>query len=257
MADITKGKWEPLGSGARVWVTEEHRFNTDTILLADFSAPKHKEICADFGTGCGTIPLLWAIRNNPKKIIALELQERACLQAGKSIAACNLDIQLINDNINNYRQLFAPQSLDVIACNPPYKAKGRGLKNSDGDKMVARHEEELTMTQLAQAAAYSLRFGGRLCICQRPERLSDAMNIFSRHGLEPKILRLVQGHINKPPSLFLLECRRGGNMGLKVLPTLIIHENGGFTPEMIAIYGDYKDKNTVVKDSIQNNEERD
>ena len=255
MADIIDGKWEPLGANAKVLVTREHRFNTDTILLANFSAPKHKEVCADFGTGCGTIPLIWAARNKPKKIIGVELQEKAYLQAKESVLQCAFEIDLINDNIKNYKQLFHSQCFDLISCNPPYKAVGRGLKNSDDNKKIARHEEELTMEELAKAAAFSLKFGGRLCICQRPERLSDAMNIFAKHGLEPKILRLVQGHRNKAPSLFLLECRRGGNMGLKILPTLIIEENGNFTQEMMEIYGDYKQGNFLVKDNIQNNEE--
>ena len=51
--------WEPLAPACRVLVSREHTFNTDTILLAHFAAPKHKERCIDLGTGCGTISLLW------------------------------------------------------------------------------------------------------------------------------------------------------------------------------------------------------
>ena len=49
-----------------------------------------------------------------------------------------------------------------------------------------------------------------------------------------------QGRKDKAPSLFLLECKRGGNPGLAILPTLILEENGEVTPEMLEIYGDYK-----------------
>ena len=67
------------------------------------------------------------------------------------------------------------------------------------------------------------------------------MNVFRSYGLEPKRLRLVQQRINTAPSLFLLEVRRGGKPGLSVLPTLIIEdENGGFSAEMLEIYGNYK-----------------
>ncbi len=63
-----------------------------------------------------------------------------------------------------------------------------------------------------------------------------------RFGIEPKRLRLVQQRRTKAPKLFLLEGRRGGKRGfLDVLPTLFIEdENGGFSEEMLAIYGDYK-----------------
>lgn len=253
MGDINiKGKWEPLGETAKVFVTREHRFNTDTLLLADFSSPKSRDVCADFGTGCGTIPLLWAARNKPKHIYAVELQEQAFLQAEKSVNACGFDIELIHGDIRDYRMLFPKQNLDLIACNPPYKAMGAGLKNTDANMKIARHEETLTLANLAEAAKFSLKFGGRLCICQRPERLTDAMTIFREYSLEPKVLRLVQGRDGKAPSLFLLECRRGGSAGIKILPTLMIEENGTDSAEMLRIYGDYKANTNAkaVEDSL-------
>ena len=47
--------WEPLGEGLRVLVSPSHGFNTDTLLLADFSLPKPRSRCADLGSGCGVI----------------------------------------------------------------------------------------------------------------------------------------------------------------------------------------------------------
>ena len=68
------------------------------------------------------------------------------------------------------------------------------------------------------------------------------MESMRKFDLEPKALRLVQQRISKPPKLFLLEGRRGGNRGfLNVLPTLFIeNECGDFSDEMIKIYGSYK-----------------
>jgi tRNA1Val (adenine37-N6)-methyltransferase len=235
------GRWEPLGSRAKVYVTKKHHFTTDTILLADFAAPGKKDICADFGTGCGTIPLLWAARNQPACVYGVELQEEAFAQASRSVAACGFDIHLIQGDIRRYRELFPQQNLDLISCNPPYKAQGAGLKNPDQGKLVARHEEEMTLADLAEAARFCLKFGGSLCICLRPERLAEAVALFQAYDLEPKVLRLVQARKEKPPSLFLLRCRRGGNPGLTVLPTLFLEENGSVSREMMEIYGDYKE----------------
>jgi len=39
----------------------------------------------------------------------------------------------------------------------------------------------------------------------------------------------------------LLEGRRSGNTGLRIEPTLYVEENGEFSPEMIEIYGAYKE----------------
>lgn len=186
-------KWQPLSSNNEILVSKEHNFNTDTILLANFSAPKKSDVCADIGTGCGTIASIWAIRQNPKKIYAVELQEKAYNQFKQTIAKNNFsNIKLINQNINNFKQIFNSGSVDLIACNPPYKAKGAGLKNSGDNYRLARHEDELSLQELAKAVSYMLKFGGRFCVCQRPERLADAMALFRENGLEPKKLRLVQ-----------------------------------------------------------------
>ena len=82
---IENAHWEPLSKSCRVLVSREHRFNTDTILLAHFAAPRHKERCADLGTGCGTIPLLWHIRYAPREITGVELGEQAAWQAECSV----------------------------------------------------------------------------------------------------------------------------------------------------------------------------
>ena len=235
--------WEPLSKTCRVLVTREHRFNTDTILLAHFAAPRHKERCVDLGTGCGTIPLLWHIRYQPKAITGVELGEQAALQAELSVKENGFEesISIRRGDIRNIREIFPEPELDLAACNPPYKAVGAGLRNEDTRMENARHECTCTLEDVAAAAKAVLRFGGRLCICQRPERLTDAMDIFRAYGLEPKRLRLVQQRQNSAPMLFLLEARRGGKPGLQILPTLLIEdENGAFSKEMLEIYGEYK-----------------
>ena len=78
--------WEPLAPACRVLVSREHTFNTDTILLAHFAAPKHKERCIDLGTGCGTISLLWQANYAPRHITAVELGEQAFSQALRSVS---------------------------------------------------------------------------------------------------------------------------------------------------------------------------
>lgn len=242
---MVKGKWEPLAKNCRVLVTPEHRFNTDTLLLAAFSAPKSGFVCADFGTGCGTIALLWAARNAPGEILGVELQEQAFLQALASVRENGFEtIRLLRQDVRSFRDFLEAGSLDLIACNPPYKAQGTGPKNEVHNLRIARHEEALTLGELGDAAAYTLKFGGRLCICQRPERLTDAVETLRKKGLEPKRLRLVQQRQDKAPFLFLLECRRGGRPGLHILPTLFIEDGAGnYSAEMLEIYGDYKEGN--------------
>lgn len=234
-------KWEPISQNHYILVTPQHTFNTDTILLAHFSAPKRKDICADFGSGCGLIAFFWKIRFEPKQIHAVEIQENAAEQIKASLKRNGFsNIFLHHADLRKPQELFSSETFDLITCNPPYKAIGAGLQNQDISHKTARHEETLTLEELAKSVRYALKFGGRFCICQRPERLTDAMNIFHNCGLEPKRLRLVQQRLDSKPSLFLLECRKGGKSGLVIEPTLIIENHNGFSSEMLAIYGDYK-----------------
>ena len=74
----------------------------------------------------------------------------------------------------------------------------------------------------------------------------QALEKMRAHGIEPKLLRMVQQRKGKEPKLFLLEGRRGGKKGfMKTLPTLFIEdEQGGFSQEMKTIYGSYKEQVT-------------
>mgnify|MGYP001025362056 CR=1 FL=1 len=224
-----EGRWEPLGQGYRVLATKEHGFNTDTLLLADFSMPMRGERCADFGTGCGTIPLLWAARGRPGHIWGVELQENAAAQAAASIKENGLEglVTILRGDVREARTLLPHGGLDLVACNPPYQAAGTGLVSPTPAKALARHEGSLSLEELAGAARFALRYGGRLCICLRVQRLAQAMYAFHEAGLEPKRLQLVQQDPGKAPYLFLLECRRGGRPGLEVGPALLLGQAGG------------------------------
>lgn len=237
---------EPLGCGMEIFVSDTHHFSTDTILLADFSKPAGKKLCADLGTGCGTIPLLWLKNNNNLSVYAVELQKDACELLEKSIAHNKLEdnLTLLNADLRDLKGRLPFGTFDVVSCNPPYKLGGSGILNPEQQKLVARHEAECTLDDVCGAASNLLQFGGRLCMCQRPERLSDVIESMRRSGIEPKRLRLVQQRKSKAPKLFLIEGRRGGKRGfMDVLPTLFIEDGqGGFSEEMLEIYGDYKSK---------------
>ena len=235
---------EPLGNGVKIYVSKSYHFSTDTILLADFSMPKSGKKCVDLGTGCGTIPILWLKRDRSLTVDAVEIQQNACELAQKSAELNGLTDTLRIHNVD-LRELKGKLPLgyyDLVACNPPYKPGGTGITNPESKRLIARHESECTLDDICEAASSLLQFGGRFCICQRPERLADVTESMRKFNIEPKRLRLVQQRKAKAPKLFLLEGRKNGNRGfLDVMPTLFIEdESGSFSAEMLEIYGDYK-----------------
>ena len=235
---------EPLGGGIEIYVSDSYHFSTDTILLADFSKQTGAKRCADLGTGCGTIPLLW-LKNEPRLTVdAVEIQEQACALLQKSIAHNKLENRLTVHcaDLKELKGRLPFGAYDLVACNPPYKLDGTGIKSPIGAKNIALHETQCTLDDICKAAKRLLRFGGRFVICQRPERLTDVLSALRENELEPKKLRFVQGRADKAPKLFLCEAKRGAKQGyMDVLPALIVEDENGFTAEMREIYGTYKD----------------
>lgn len=237
----TSPRWEDLGGGAGLWVTKEAPLTTDALLLAHFAQPKKDWRCADLGTGCGVIPILWRQRGHRGPTLAVEIQEDLAHMAARSVAENGFtEITVLQGDAGQPKGLLPGDTLDLIACNPPYYPQGAG-ETGEGPRSVARHEDTLTLHTLAQTARYALKWGGRLCTCLPAERLAQAMAVFSGAGLEPKQLQLVQSTPERAPYLALLACRRGGKPGLAVLQNLTINdETGRPTEAMLAVYGSYR-----------------
>lgn len=244
---------EQLDGGLRVFCSREHRFGTDAFLLADFAVPRAGETVCDLGTGCGIIPFLWlrppfprGERNRrPGRIYGVEVQEQAYRQFVQGVEANGVGETVfpILADLTRREELGAikPGTLEMVSCNPPYKPARTGIVSEEESDRIARHETLCTLEQVCGTAAWLLKFGGRFCLCLRPERLANAFSACEGAGLTPKRLRFVTQRSGSAPWLFLLEARKGGKPGLRVLPELLVEQElpGGeraFSPEMLRIY---------------------
>ncbi len=237
-----KLKKEPLGKGFFVYVTPHHTFGTDAVLLSYFASAKQKDKMVDLGTGCGIIPLLMLREGKLQGAIGVDISDEATVIATKSVAEQNIhNFKIINSNLTDLKGKVEFGCHTLVTCNPPYKAPNAGIKNPDRVLEVARHETECTLEDIVSVGARLLQTGGRLCMCHRPERLSELMALMTKKGVEPKRLRLVCQRKGEEPWLVLVEGRRSGNVGLRIEPTLYIEDNGELSQEMIEIYGAYKE----------------
>ena len=234
---------EPLGRGFFVNVTGHHGFGTDAVILSHFAAPKNNDTLVDLGTGCGIIPLLMLRDGFLKSAVGVDISQEAAELLKITVSQLELSkLTVIHSDLNDLKGKIPFGCHTLVTCNPPYKAPGAGITNTDSVNRVARHEVACTLEDVVRTAAGLLQSGGRFCICQRPERLAELMELMSKYKTEPKRLRLVAQRRGREPWLILLEGRRGGNRGLRIEPTLYVEdENGGFSPEMTALYGPYKE----------------
>lgn len=234
---------EDLGENVYLLVSKEHTFGTDALLLNDFATVKSKDKAIDLGTGCGIIPFLW-LRDNKAQGFrgAVEIQKNACEQFKKSKHLNNDEtLNLFEGDLKDKELVTQREYFDVVTMNPPYKAENTGIKNGDESAKIARHEIACNIDDITECAARILRFGGRLVICNRPERMLDACLSMRNHGIEPKRVRFVQKNGESAPWLVLIDGRKGGAPGLRVeKPLLMQADDGRPTEEILKITEKYR-----------------
>ena len=116
-----------------------------------------------------------------------------------------------------------------------------GFREKTNEK-IARHETLCTIDDICTTAASLLKFGGRFCLCIRPERLFETMKSMSEHKLEPKRLRLVTSRDGEKPWLCLIESRLGGKSGLTVEKNFVLYDKDNkYTEEMDSLLVLYRE----------------
>ena len=218
--------YELINGKLKICTSNEHKFGTDAFLLSDFAQVKRKDHCVDLGTGCGIIPLLWfrEPEDAPQVAYGVDIQPQAIQQMKLTVEACNLQERLIpvEGDLKDLSPQLPADSFTLVTCNPPYKATNTGILNEADAHTIARHEILCNINDVCRAAARLLKFGGRLCICQRPERLLDTLEAMRNNKIEPKRLRFVQKKGDTAPWLFLVEGKKGSAPYMKVEAPFLI-----------------------------------
>lgn len=236
--------YERLSDDIKIAVSSDHTFGTDAVLLSDFAKIKARDKALDMGTGCGIIPFLWLRNEKINNVSCLDIQKNAYEQVLHSIKLNGVQsrIKAYNCDLRKTNEIFDAEQFSLVTMNPPYKPVGTGIESLGESARIARHEVCCNIEDACKAASYLLKYAGRFCMCHRPERLVDTLELMRKYKLEPKRLRFVQDKTGEQPFLFLVQGQKGAKPFLRVEPQLIIKkDNGKFTPEMLDIYGSYAD----------------
>lgn len=220
--------------------TDMFSFSLDSVLLPNFiTINKGITNILDIGTGNAPIPLILSTKTDAS-ITAVEVQPEVFNLAKKSVEENNLEnrINVICDDINNLYNDLESDSFDIITCNPPFFKvnKNSNLNNSDY-KTIARHEVKLNLSQLLKISRKLLKNNGILGIVHRPDRLTDILVEMRSNNIEPKKIRLVYPRIGGEANILLIEGTKNGNVGLKILPPLYVHDkDGNYTEEVLKYF---------------------
>ena len=214
-----------------------YKFSTDSVLLANFGRAKQNDVYVDLCSGSAVIAMLFLCKNNIKKGYAVEIQERLANIAERSIKFNELQdrLSVLNQDLENVYKTLGYESVDVITVNPPYNEVG---ETSENDEIaIATHEIKTNLAKIVQASAKLLKFGGKIFMVHRSDRLASIMFELKKNKLEPKVLRVVYPKKNKEPNLVLIEAKKGAKEGLKIKEPLILNnDDGSETDELKKIY---------------------
>lgn len=209
-------------NGLKIYQDDElYCFTSDAVLLSKFVKVKKGDDVADFCSGSGIVGLhLYGLNPVINSVTLFEMQKSLYDLSVKTIkyngledkfGAVNIPLQNIGSEYN--------EKFSLIVCNPPYMPKNSGECSEKEYIRICRTEVSLNLSELIFACAKSLKFGGRVGLVHRADRVADVIFEMKKRNIEPKRLQFVSGGV-KEPYLVLIEGVKGGKSGIKVLNTL-------------------------------------
>ncbi len=210
-------------NGLKIYQDDEgYCFTSDAVLLSKFATVKRNDVVADFCAGSGIVGLhLYGLNKDKIKSVTLfEMQKPLFDLSMKSVEYNGLNEKFFGVNTRlqdigaEYNERFS-----LIVCNPPYMLRDAGATAGKEQIAVCKAEMNLPLIDLINAVSRCLKFGGRVALVHRADRLIDVVTAMREKNIEPKRLQLVSGG-KKEPYLFLVEGVKGGKASLKVYNTL-------------------------------------
>jgi tRNA1Val (adenine37-N6)-methyltransferase len=223
--------WQPV-DGPRVTV--------DTILLASFVKARKKDKILEFGCATGVISLLLALRLPEVPFIeGIDIQQDLVNLAKRNAQENELDKRTLFSvgDLRAIREMYAPQSFDIVVTNPPYDESDRSRWKDSFSDATARHGLYCSLLDVVKAARFILKNRGHLFMVFRAQRAAEVVSTLVNEKLEPKRIRMVHPYPGKKATVFLVDAVRSAGKGVIIEPPLYIYdEKGNFTPELLAAY---------------------
>jgi tRNA1Val (adenine37-N6)-methyltransferase len=213
---------------------EGYRANVDALLLADFARARGRaKVAFDLGAGVGAVALALLHRGACERVVLVEIDAAAA-----ALARANLDAngwssrgKVLEGDVARAGPAHRGEA-DLVVCNPPYVAPGRGRVAKGASRARARSGD---VAAFVVAARVLLGRRGRACFVYPARELVTLAATLRASGLEPKRMRLVRAVAGDAARVALVEAVPGKPGGLLVEPDLIEREAEGPSRELARI----------------------
>lgn len=176
------------------------KVGTDGVLLGAWADVSGVKRVLDIGTGTGLVSLMIAQRCDAV-IHAVEIDDDAAVQAVENVRSSPWQEKVTVSHID-FRELSKENRYDLIVSNPPYFVDS--LVSPDQKRCLARHNDELTFSELTGKAVSLLNPGGRLTLIIPSDIEIPVINLAAEHQLFPIRKTYVQTKTGMAPKRLLL-----------------------------------------------------
>ncbi len=203
--------------------TRLYRFTSDSVLLSKFAKPKKRDVVADFCAGSGIVGFHFYALHREKfpqmPVTLFEMQEDLLNLARKTAKYNGFDnFSFVQGKLQELPKEY-DEKFSLVLCNPPYERGG--FDNDEYHKAVCRKELTIRLEEIAKAASRALKFGGRLCMLHRADRLAEVCYTLHDAKLEVKKIQFVGGRYGSKPYLVIVEGVKGGKPNTEILQTIV------------------------------------
>lgn len=209
-----------------------YRVGIEPVLLAAAVPATAGERVLDLGAGVGAAALCLAARVPGVTVGGLEADPRLVRFALVGAERSQLGDRILftaGDIMNACRDLN-PESYDHVMANPPFIAAGTGRMPEHAGKAAATVESGATLDDWVRVAAAMVRRGGTVTVIHRADRLGAALSSLAGRLGAITVCPLWPG-ASRPAKRIIVAARKGSAAPLRLLPGLVLHENGAFSAE--------------------------
>ena len=184
------------------------KVGTDGVLLGAWGCVEGKRIL-DIGTGTGVIALMAAQRNPEAKVLGIDVDEAAVLQAKENVAESPFSsrVECVLQNVLT----FEPEAtFDAILCNPPFFTED--TLPDDKGRALARNSKSLPFSQLIRKVASLLAENGKFSVIIPNDSVQEFVGLCLLENLHLERRCIVRTKANKPPRRAMLTFSRNASI---------------------------------------------
>ncbi len=213
--------------------TNSYRYNSDTIFLYNFIAKYDiKGSVLDVGSGCGVLGLLVKRDFSDINLSQIEIQEKYAKLSSNNANINNLNSKIIHDD---FLCKTFEKKYDFVISNPPFYHKG-SLKSENNSLLLSRHSDSLVFEEFAKKTYKILKPKGSFIFCYDAKQVDFLFRDLLEAKFKVNEIQFIHVNSKKSASLVIIHARRESKSLCKILPPLILYENGEYTKSIKKIF---------------------